>query len=60
MAEDQTQLVAQFSFFICSFLSNMFRPHLLGIFMESYAAMYQLRIISCGYSCCCVYSYYKF
>jgi len=29
----------------------MYEPDLLAIFRESYAAMYHLRIISCGYSC---------
>jgi len=30
----------------------MFRPDYLAIFMQSYAAMFQIRIISYGYSCC--------
>jgi len=36
----------------------MFQPDLLAIFRESYAVMFQLRIISCGYKCCFVYNYY--
>ena len=30
----------------------MFLPDYLAIFMESYAAMFQIRIVSYGYSCC--------
>jgi len=41
---------------IFSQISNMFRPDWLAIFMESYAAIFQIRIISYGYSCC-VYNY---
>jgi hypothetical protein len=35
----------------------MFQLDLLVIIRESYAVMFQIRIISCGYNCCCVYSY---
>jgi len=30
----------------------MFRPDLLVIVKETYAAMFQLTFLSCGYSCC--------
>ena len=30
----------------------MFRPDLLAIFKESYAEMFQIRIILLGYKCC--------
>ena len=35
---------------ICNYISNMVWPDLLAIFRESHAAMFQLRIISCGYT----------
>jgi len=35
----------------------MFRSDLMDIIRELYAAIFQLRIISCGYNNCCVNKY---
>jgi hypothetical protein len=56
--KDQNQLAAHYSIVICSYISNMFLPDLLANLRESHAAMFQLRIVQCGYKClvCCLYT----
>ena len=46
--KNQNQRFAEQPFFVYSKISNMFGPHLMVIFMESYAAMFQPWIIWCG------------
>jgi len=57
VTKNQNQLVAQYSFLFVVRSATCFGPIYCAIFRESYAAMFQLRIISCGYNCCCVYNY---
>jgi len=57
IARNQNQLVAQYSFLFVVRSATCFGQIYCAIFRESYAAVFQLRIISCGYNCCCVYNY---
>jgi len=50
--KNQNQFVAQFSF-----LFVVISPTCIGHIYWPSSAIYHLRIISSGYSCCCVYNY---
>ena len=54
--KNQNQIVTQYSFLFVVRSATCF-GQILAIFRESYVVMFQLRIISCDYNCCSVYSY---
>jgi len=55
VTKNQNQSVAQYSFLFVVRSATCFGQIYCAIFRESYAAMFQLRIILCGYNRCCVY-----